>query len=361
MVSNLSNAEDIDDEPAEREETIAVPPDAAGTRLDTFLARRQDLHSRTFFQQLVKDGRVTVDGATAKPSVALEGGETVVVRFPPAESPWPHPQDLPIEILHADDDVIVVNKAAGMITHPAAGNPDGTLVNALLWHFPDLPGINGVKRPGIVHRLDRETSGVMVVAKNDRSMKILSKAIHDRRVSRQYCALAIGDPDWNEKTVDAPIGRHDTMRVKRAVNGHGAQNAVTHFRVLARMHGFSLLRCRLETGRTHQIRVHCGYSGMPIAGDEMYGGTEHRALEKLQNADARLRKTLRNQKRPFLHARSLCFTHPTLGTPVRYVAPLPADLMGVLRILAPEMDFEELLRREIDEQAKVAPGVEREA
>ncbi len=327
------------------QEHIDVPEDATGMRLDTFLGRRQNVHSRTFFQQLIKDGKVAVNDAPAKPSQTLEGGERVVVHFPPPEDPWPQPQDLPISILHEDDQIIVVNKAAGMIVHPASGNPDGTLVNALLHHCPDLPGINGVKRPGLVHRLDRDTTGVMVVAKTDRAMRILSNQIKDRRMSRLYVALIIGDPSWDETTVDAAIGRHETMRVKRSVDGVGAKDARTHFRVMARAHGFTLLRCQLSTGRTHQIRVHCAHIGMPIAGDEIYGGTVTRAVEKLRHVESKLRAVFQNLNRPFLHARLLKLQHPDDGKWFAFTAPLPQDLTKVVNILMPELDVEELLRK----------------
>ncbi len=339
----MSDFDDTD----ESTETIHARDEAAGVRLDTFLGRRQDVYSRTFFQQLIKDGRVTVNDEMAKPSLVLEGGERIVVRFPPAENPWPHPQNIPVDVVHDDQDIIIVNKAAGMIVHPAAGNPDGTLVNALLWKFPELPGINGVKRPGIVHRLDRETSGVMVVAKNDRAMKSLANQIRVRQMSRLYCALVIGEPDWEETTIDAPIGRHESFRIKRSVGGQGAKDAVTHLRILARLNGFSLLRCELETGRTHQIRVHCSHANLPIAGDETYGGTEHRALEKLQHAESLPRTMLRNLKRPFLHARTLRLRHPESGEWTTFSAPLPQELRVVLDALNAEIDFEALLRNEI--------------
>ena len=328
------------------EETIGVPEDAAGMRLDTWLGRRQEFRSRTFFQQLIKDGRVLINGQPAKRSTVLEGGEQVEVSFPPIEDPWPQPQDLPIDILHEDDDIIIVNKAAGMVVHPAGGNPDGTLVNALLHRFPNLPGINGVKRPGLVHRLDRETSGVMVVAKNDRAMKILSGEIRARLVSRRYLALILGEPEWDQHTVEAAIGRDEHYRIRRAVDGTGAKNATTHLTVLARAHGFALVECQLETGRTHQIRVHCAHIGMPIVGDAFYGGTEYRATEKLRNDDSALRKAFVRFNRPFLHARLLRFRHPSDGHWVEFRAPIPDDLRDLLAALLPGIDPESLLRGE---------------
>ncbi|MBI5155587.1 RluA family pseudouridine synthase [Candidatus Poribacteria bacterium] len=328
---------------APRLEDFTVPADAAGTRLDTFLARRQSEFSRTFFQQLIRDGGVLVNGRQQRGSLTLEGGEHIRITFPPAESPWPRPQDLPLDILFEDEHLIVVNKAAGMVVHPAAGNPDGTLVNALLHHCPDLPGINGVKRPGIVHRLDRETSGVMVVAKTDRAMSLLCRHIRERLISRVYLALVIGEPDWTDHTVDAPIGRNPAIRIKRSVNGEGARDAVTHLHVLARQHGFTLLRCELETGRTHQIRVHCSSIGLPIAGDDTYGGGPHRVAEKLQRADSKLRGAFHRLTRPFLHARLLRFRHPATGHWAEFAAPLPPDLKAVLAALMPEVEAEGLI------------------
>lgn len=335
--------EDPEEEPAVRIEDFTAPPEAAGMRLDTFLGRHFTERSRTFYQYLIKENKVLVNGLPAKRSATLEGGERIRLEIPPPESPWPQAQDIPIEILYDDDEIAVVNKAAGMVVHPAAGNPDGTLVNALLYRFPDLPGINGVKRPGLVHRLDRDTSGVMVVAKTDRAMRHLTRQIANRTMSRLYIALVIGDPDWRETSVEASIGRHPVMRVKRMVEGEGARSAVTHFRVLARAQGFTLLECKLETGRTHQIRVHCAHIGMPIAGDTMYGGTEARALEKLRHADSDLRNIFRQLKRPFLHARRLHFRHPARNHWRKYTAPLPEDLLSVLRVLFPHSDPEALL------------------
>ncbi|MBX3727679.1 MAG: RluA family pseudouridine synthase [Candidatus Sumerlaeia bacterium] len=332
-----------------RLEEFRVPDEAAGMRLDTFLGRRQTERSRTFFQQLVKDGRVLVDGEVPKRSHVLAGGETIRLDLPPAEDPWPQPQDLPLDLLHDDPDIVVVNKAAGMIVHPAAGNPDGTLVNALLHRFPDLPGINGVKRPGIVHRLDRETSGALVVAKTDRAMRLLANQLRARTMARLYVALVTGEPDWVEQRVDAPIGRHETQRIRRAVNGSGARPAVTHLKVLARAHGFALVRCRLETGRTHQIRVHCAHVGHPIAGDWLYGGANERLLERLRNAPSSLRKSFARLDRPFLHARVLRLRHPADNQWQRFLAPLPPELLAPLAALFPAIDLEELLAREVDE------------
>ena len=339
-----------------RVETIIAPEEAAGIRLDTFLSRRQNEHSRTFFQQLIKDSKVTLNGAHEKGSVELKPGDEIVVHYPPAEDPWPIPQDLPIEVLYHNDDFILVNKESGMITHPAPGNPDGTLVNALLHHFPDLPGINGVKRPGIVHRLDRETSGIMVVAKSDLAMTRLAKQIMDRRMSRLYIAMILGTPDWTEKTIEAPIGRHEDMRIKRRVGGVASRTATTHFRVLLCGDGFSLVRCQLDTGRTHQIRVHAEYMGFPIVGDDLYGGIAHRSLEKLMNTLSDKRRAFQALKRTFLHARVLTFQDPQNGEWVTGHAPLPTDLRRIFDAMFPGYDCEPYLKEKVkDERPRDVP------
>lgn len=324
-------------------EDFIAPEESAGTRLDTWIARRQSERSRTFFQQLIKDGKVLVNGAPAKRSAVLEGGEAVTIHLPPAENPWPAPEDLPVDILYEDDELIVVNKAAGMIVHPAPGNPDGTLVNALLHHCPDLPGINGVKRPGIVHRLDRDTSGVMVVAKTDRAMNSLARQIQARTVSRIYCALVLGEPAGREGTVDAPIGRDGAFRIRRTVGGIDSRHAVTHWRALARAHGFGLLRCALETGRTHQIRVHCHHMGHPIAGDDLYDGAGPRVKERAIGTPQALRTALAHLDRPFLHARLLTFNHPVERVDMTFRAPFPDKLAHVLQALMPDAEPESWL------------------
>ncbi|MGF1572663.1 MAG: RluA family pseudouridine synthase [Sumerlaeia bacterium] len=333
-----------------RVEHISVPEEGTGMRLDTFLSRRQSEYSRTYFQQLIKDGRVSLNEKQLKGSELLQAGDQVVIHFPPAEQTWPAPQDLPLEVLYHNDHIILVNKATGMITHPAPGNPDGTLVNALLHRFPDLPGINGVKRPGIVHRLDRETSGVLVVAKTDLAMKNLSNQIKDRRMSRLYVALMLGTPDWEEKTVEAPIGRHADMRVKRQVNGIAPRDATTHFRVLLRMDGFSFVRCQLETGRTHQIRVHAQHMGFPIVADDLYGGISHRSLEKLMNGPTEKRRVFQGLKRTFLHARVLTFQDPQTQKWVSASAPLPADLLAVFNVLFPGIEAEAFINEHVHDE-----------
>lgn len=324
-----------------------VPEEATGIRFDTWIARQFETLSRTYFQQLIKDGRVTLNGKKEKGSYVLEGTETIDVDLPPAEDPWPHPQNLPVEVLYEDDQLIIVNKAKGMIVHPAAGNPDGTLVNALLYHFPDLPGINGVKRPGIVHRLDKDTSGVMVVAKTGEAMKSLANQIQKRVMSRLYVALTIGDPDWKETTIETTIGRHMNFRIKRCVDGIDAKEARTHLRVLMQEKGFSLLRCQLDSGRTHQIRVHCEHINLPIVGDDMYGGIPQRSIEKLGNATSEVKSVFTKFVRPFLHARTLTFQHPESNRWMSFSAPLPDDCLELLSYLFPDLEPEDYLAENV--------------
>lgn len=312
---------------------LEVSAEAAGMRLDTWLSRQPGAPSRNRVQQLVKDGHVTIDGQPAKRSHELAGGEVVEVVWPPAEDAWPFPEDIPIDVFYEDDDVIVVNKQHGLITHPSAGNPDGTLVNALLFRFPNLPGINGVKRPGIVHRLDRDTTGLIVVAKTERALKSLAKQLAERTMKRTYIALVLGDPSWDSITVDAAIGRDPHNRLRRAIDGPFSRDARSHFTVLRRTHQFALVECRLETGRTHQIRIHCKHIGHPILCDDTYDGNLARSIERLTNTQHELKRLISHYGRPFLHARNLAFQHPMLNRPFRFTVPPPEDSLALLRHL----------------------------
>lgn len=302
-------------------------------RLDTWLSRRPGSPSRNRVQQLVKDGFVLVDGETAKRSHELVGGETIDIEWPPAQDAWPFPEDIPIDVVHEDDDVIVVNKAAGMIVHPSAGHPDHTLVNALVFRYPDLPGINGVKRPGIVHRLDRDTTGLLVVAKNDRAMTSLAKQLAARTVKRTYICIAIGDPNWNELTVDAAIGADPVNRLRRAIDGPFAKAARSHFTVLRRSGQFTLIQCNLETGRTHQIRIHLKHIGHPIICDEAYDGGVARCVERLTNTQHELKRAFQHYARPWLHARTLAFHHPGRNETASFSVPPPDDSRSVASLI----------------------------
>ena len=251
--------------------TLTATTESAGTRLDAFLAAQLPDLTRSAAARLIEGGFVTVDGRPAGKSVRLVGGETVSVTLPEAEEPEARPEAIPLDVVYEDGDVIVVNKPVGMVVHPAPGHPDGTLVNALLHHCAgSLSGIGGQMRPGIVHRIDRDTSGLIIAAKNDAAHAFLAAQLADHTLARTYECLAVGNFKEDSGTVDASIGRHRTDRKKMAVVPDG-RRAVTHWEVIARYRGVTHLRCRLETGRTHQIRVHLAYIGHPILGDTVYG------------------------------------------------------------------------------------------
>jgi 23S rRNA pseudouridine1911/1915/1917 synthase len=312
---------------------IEVPPEAAGTRLDTWLSRLPGAPSRNRVQQLVKDSLVLVNGAPAKRAHELAGGEVVEIEWPGAEDDWPWPQDIPLDIVHQDESVIVINKQANLVVHPSAGHPDNTMVNALLHRFPDLPGINGVKRPGIVHRLDRDTTGLIVVAKTERAMSSLARQFQEKTVRRTYLALAIGNPPWESTTVDAAIGRDPVNRLKRAIDGGFPRDAISHFEVVLRSHQFALIRCQLETGRTHQIRIHLKHIGFPIVCDEIYDGHVNRCLERLGNSNHELKRAFLHYGKPFLHSHTLRFYHPMLRRNVYFTQPPPADSLQLLKLI----------------------------
>jgi 23S rRNA pseudouridine1911/1915/1917 synthase len=289
--------------------SIIVRAGDAGRRLDLFLAGRTQ-RSRTFCAQAVRQGRVTIDGRVAKAGHVLREGERIVADFPPPVAAAALPETIPISVVYDDADLCVVDKPAGMTTHPAPGNPSGTLVNALLGALGSLPSINGVLRPGIVHRLDKGTSGLLVVAKSDRAMRALCAAIARRDVHREYDAVVWGSPPSSSGTIEAAIGRDPAARTKFTVSDRG-RSAVTHYTVKERFRSgeLSLLQLRLDTGRTHQIRVHCLAIGLPIVGDPLYGG----GRPKL------------GQTRQMLHAARLRFDHPVTGKPLAFESPWPDD------------------------------------
>jgi len=312
---------------------IEVPGEAAGMRLDTWLSRLPNAPSRNRVQQLVKDGNVLVDGENTKRSYEIQGGEVVTVAWPPLNDDWPWPEDIPLDIVYTDEDLIIVNKQPGLVVHPSAGHPDHTMVNALLHNFPDLPGINGVKRPGIVHRLDRDTTGVMVIAKTERAMNLLARQLQKRAVSRRYLALVIGDPDWDEKRVEAAVGRDPANRLRRAIDGPDSRHAASNFTVLRRSGQFTLLRCKLETGRTHQIRIHLKHIGYPIVCDETYGGAPVRCVERLRPEQHELKRFFHQFNRPWLHAQTLEFYHPGTNEKSFFQVPPPDDAQWILEFL----------------------------
>ena len=291
-------------------------------RLDRFVADRLGL-SRTRVQKLVASGLVFVDGAPPKKSDVVEEGSLVEVTVPAPEPVELLAEELPLEIVHEDDALLVVDKPAGMVVHPAPGHRSGTLVNALLWHVPEIEGVGGRRRPGIVHRLDRDTSGLLVVAKTDEAHRILADALRERRVKRLYVAAAWGHLNEDVTTIDAPIGRDPKDRKRMAVVEDG-RRAVTHVRVRESWLRADLLDVALETGRTHQIRVHLAHLGHPVVGDEVYGAGWERGLggPTRRWVDQLARRT----PRQFLHAAELVFEHPSTGERVRFEAPLPDDL-----------------------------------
>ena len=297
-----------------RELTAAT--EHAGVRLDAFLSADGAL-TRSQAARLIAEGRVRVNGKPAAKSARLSGGETVTVDVPQLRETALPPQDIPLDVVYEDDDVIVVNKPTGLVVHPAPGHPDGTLVNALLHHCGDsLSGIGGEKRPGIVHRIDRDTSGLIIAAKNDAAHLALSAQLKDHSLSRTYECLVTGNMKQDSGTVDAPIGRSSADRKKMAVVPTG-RRAVTHWEVIARYPGVTHLRCRLETGRTHQIRVHMAYIGHPILGDTVYGA----------------KKPVPGLTGQCLHATGLRFVPPRTGEPVELHCPLPPEFTAMLQKL----------------------------
>lgn len=299
-----------------------VDADQAGQRLDHFVVSRVAGPSRSQIQRLIKDGLVTVGGRAAKANYPVRAGDAVAVDLPEPTPAAPQPEDLPLDVLFEDADVIVINKAAGMVVHPAPGHAGGTLVNALLHHVDDLSGVGGELRPGIVHRLDRGTSGVMIVAKHDASHRELARQFHDREVEKEYEALVWGEVQQGRR-IDAAIGRDPHDRTKMSQRARYARSAATRVTFARFLFGVSFLRVTIATGRTHQIRVHLSGIGHPIVGDPVYGGVR-------KQMPARLRPVLRLE-RPFLHARRLAFTHPSdPDRRLEFTAPLPADLQAVL-------------------------------
>lgn len=299
-------------------EHIEITAEESGERIDALLARLVPELTRSAAQRLLEEGLVTLRGVPVKKNRRTEPGEVYAALLPEPELPEPEPQDIPLDIVYEDADVVVVNKPRGMVVHPAPGHPDGTLVNALLWHCGDsLSGVGGERRPGIVHRIDKDTSGLIIAAKNDFAHLALSAQLADRSLSRVYEAVARGEFREEAGTVDAPIGRHPTERKRMAVTERGSRPAVTHWEVIARCRGWTHIRCRLETGRTHQIRVHMAYIGHPLLGDMVYGA----------------KKPERGLEGQCLHARELKFLHPRTGEAIHLSTELPEYFQQVLASL----------------------------
>ena len=296
-------------------EPILLRADRDGERADQFIARLVPELTRSAAQRLLEEGAVTLAGRPVKKNYKTAPGDVLAVALPEPEPVDAVPQDIPLDVVYEDGDVIVVNKPVGMVVHPAAGHPDGTLVNALLYHCGEsLSGINGALRPGIVHRIDRDTSGLLIAAKNDFAHQALAEQLQDHSLYREYEAVCVGTLREDAGTVDAPIGRHPVERKKMAVDRKNGRAAVTHWQVLARYPGYTHIRCRLETGRTHQIRVHMASIGHPLLGDTVYGA----------------KKPVPGLAGQCLHARRLSFVHPRTGQRVTVECPLPDYFTGVL-------------------------------
>jgi len=297
----------------DREVLVCVEEELEGERLDAYLAEQVEELSRTLIKNLIASGKVEVGGRPRKASYHVKAGDEIKINVPDIQSVEITPQDLPLEILYQDSDLLVINKPKGMVVHPAHGNWCGTLVNALLYHVHDLSGINGELRPGIVHRLDKDTSGVMVVAKNDRTHRELAAQIKDHTINREYTALVHGKIVENLGTIDAPIGRSKTDRKKMAVVADG-RPSVSQYQVLERFSRYTLVKVKLLTGRTHQIRVHFSYIKHPVAGDPLYGTIKkHLGLESQA-----------------LHAHLLGFIHPGRKVYMEFLSPLPEYFQNIL-------------------------------
>lgn len=328
--------------PDPRSLSFIADADAAGERLDRFLTAQVPDCSRSQIQRLIEQGHVTHSRyPKTKANNDIREGDVIAVIMPEPEPAETQPEDLPLEILFDDADLVVVNKPAGMVVHPAAGNPSGTLVNALLHHVKDLSGIGGEIRPGIVHRLDKGTSGVMVVAKRDEAHQELARQFHDREVEKEYVALAWGLVQ-QRKRINAAIGRDPKNRVKMTTRADRARHAVTRVTWSRDLKGVTLVRVAIATGRTHQIRVHLSAIGHPIVGDALYGGVHRRVPHPL--------RAVTKLTRPFLHAERLAFTHPRTRERMAFTAPLPEDLETVLRELVPPDQYASIFAAPVAEE-----------
>lgn len=286
-------------------------------RIDVYLAEKIKNHSRSYLKKGIDEGWVRVNGKNVKPNYKIKARDKITVSIPPPDKPSLEPEDIPLKIIYEDEDIVVIDKPRGLVVHPAPGNYSGTLVNSLLYHTGGLSGIGGVMRPGIVHRLDKDTSGVMVVAKNDMAHMALAKQLKNKQMKKIYRALVWGQIQEDRATINAPIGRNPLKRKEMAVTTKNAKEAITHFNVLERFSEYTLLEINLETGRTHQIRVHMKFIGHPVVGDPVYS----------------------NRKNPFaikgqaLHAYKLGFFHPRTGGFMEFTAPMPEDFTSILELL----------------------------
>ena len=293
-----------------------IEENSANARIDKYISENAENMTRSAVQKLIAEGCVTVNGKIPDKNLKIKTGDEITVNMPEPEICEALPENIPLDIVYEDDDLLVVNKPRGMVVHPATGNYTGTLVNALMYHCGDrLSSINGIIRPGIVHRIDKDTSGLLIVAKNDFAHNILAEQIKEHSFTRKYQAVVIGNVKDDTGTVNAPIGRHQTDRKKMAVTLKNARNAVTHYKVIARYNGYTHVELTLETGRTHQIRVHMAYIGHPVAGDPVYSGKKY--LAKLNGQ--------------CLHAYYISFTHPRTNEILAFSAPLPEYFTDFLK------------------------------
>ena len=306
---------------------LKIESEFAGLRLDAFLASQIEGWSRARLQKLIENEDVLVNGKPSKPSYKLREGDDVEVELTATSTVAFAPENIPIDIVYEDDTLVVVNKPAGLVVHPAAGTPSGTLANALAYHFQQLPDSGAGVRPGIVHRLDRDTSGLLVVAKTEAALENLSDQFRDRTVFKSYVALVHGRVLSDSGKIDQPLARDASNRTRMAVV-RGGRNALTLYRIRRSFERFTLLDVDLKTGRTHQIRVHLAWIKHPVVGDETYGGGRDNTIQ-----DPQLRARVRNLKRHFLHAEKLAFTHPATKELVKFECPMPADLSELLALL----------------------------
>jgi 23S rRNA pseudouridine1911/1915/1917 synthase len=310
---------------------LSAGAEDAGMRLDAYVSLQVIDCTRSYAAQLIRKGLILVDGAAAKPSHKIKTSEQITVDMPPPEPVELVPEPMALDILFEDRHLIVVNKPPGLVVHPAAGHPSGTLVNAILHHCPDLEGIGGEIRPGIVHRLDKDTSGVIVVAKSAQTLAELSAQFKARRVAKRYLALVYGVPDQANGVIDLPVGRHPVDRKKMSTSSPRGRQALTLWQVKEEFQGAALLEIDLKTGRTHQIRVHCQSMGHPLLGDTVYGS--RKMLRRHAKGEAALHKVLQGVQRQMLHAFQLRLVHPVSAEDLQFEAPVPPDMDSVIMAL----------------------------
>jgi 23S rRNA pseudouridine1911/1915/1917 synthase len=325
--AGLSDVQAIMNQSQHRE--YSVGSDEKGLRLDLFLSRRDPFLSRSQVQKLIEKGAVRLGDHPAKAGQRLREGETVHCEIPPVADYHVLPEDIPLPVIYEDESILVVDKPTGMVVHPAAGHPRGPMVNAILFHCRDLSGIGGVLRPGIVHRLDKDTSGLMIVAKSDRAHQGLTDQFRKRQIQKTYQALVYGNMKADQGFIDLPVGRHPVDRKRMSTSSRRGKEAITHWRVCERYGEVTLLHLNIETGRTHQIRVHLNAIGHPVVGDSVYGGTKR--VHTI--GDPVLRSALKGLKRQALHAAHLCFNHPITGNLMTFSSSLPEDMVSVCEVL----------------------------